>query len=106
MAAIQVVNYPVPNATSATAADERLTVSSTAVALTAANIASNTQFIVWDVQGADIMVTFDGSTPTSTNGHRLYAGDRDTWHVDTARKAKFIRATATDGTLHASQFYY
>lgn len=104
MAGIQVINYPVPNGTSATAADQRLTVSSSVVTLS--SFASNTQFVVWDVQGADIMVTFDGSDPTSSNGHRLYVGDRDTWHVDTARKARFIRATASDGTLHASQFAY
>ena len=103
MAAVQVVNYPVPNGT---AADERLAVSNAVVSLTGSNIASNTQFIVWDVQNADIMVTFDGSNPTTTNGHRLYAGDRDTWHVNTAKVAKFIRATGTDGVFHASQFNY
>ena len=106
MAGIQVINYPVPNGTSATAADERLTVSSSVVTLTLSNLAANTQFIVWDVQGADIMVTFDGSDPSATNGHRLYAGDRDTWHIQTARKARFIRAGATDGIFMASQFNY
>ncbi len=30
--------------------------------------------IVLDVQDADVMCTFDGSAPTSTNGHRLYSG--------------------------------
>lgn len=104
MAAIQVVNYPVPNGTSATAPDERLTVSNSVVTLAA--FAANTQFVVWDVQDNDIMVTFDGSDPTTTNGHRLYAGDRDTWHVNTAQKARFIRATGTDGVIQASQFNY
>jgi hypothetical protein len=104
MAAIQVVNYPVPNGTSATAPDERLTVSSTVVTLAA--FAANTQFVVWDVQNADVMVTFDGSDPTTTNGHRLYAGKDGTWHVNTAQKARFIRASGSDAAVQVSQFNY
>lgn len=104
MSRLQTVNYPQPNGTNA---DARLTVSSSAVALSSAmTYASNTEFIVWDVQDNDIMVTFDGSTPTASNGHRLYVGDKDTWHVNTARAAQFIRAGSSDGTFHASQFNY
>ena len=104
MAHVQNVNYPVPNST---VADGRLTVSNSSVQLSSAlTFDPNTKFIVWDVQDNDIMVTFDGSTPTSSNGHRLFVGDKDMWHVDTAKAAKFIRAVSADGTFHASQFYY
>jgi hypothetical protein len=93
-----------PNGTNA---DARLTVSSSAVLLTSVlTIAENTTHIVWDVQDNDVMVTFDGSTPTSTNGHKLYVGEKDTWHKETARAAKFIRAGSADGVIHASQFAY
>ena len=109
MANQQTVNYPTPNATSATAPDGRLTVSSSAVLCsTATGYSANadTKFIIWDVQDNDVMVTFDGSTPTSTNGHRLYVGDKDMWHIDTFRKATVIRAGSADGTMHFSQFTY
>jgi hypothetical protein len=104
MAGLQSINYPQPNATEA---DGRLTVSRSSVQISSVlTFASNTVLVVWDVQDNDIMVTFDGSTPTSTNGHRLYVGEKDTWHVNTARAAKFIRAGSADGTLHVSQFNY
>lgn len=98
---LQTVNYPIPNGS---VSDQRLTVSSSVVTFSA--FATNTTFIVWDCQTADVMVTFDGSDPSSTNGHRLYAGSRDTWHVDTARRARFIRQGSTDGIIHASEFVY
>lgn len=104
MAAIQVVNYPIPNGTSSTAPDERLTVSSTVVTLAA--FAANTQYVYFDVQTNDIMVTFDGSDPSSTNGHRFLSGRYGFWHVNTAQKARFIRATGSDGVIHVSQFAY
>lgn len=87
--------------------DERLAVSSTAVPFTTAWKTSKNEnrFVVLDVQTDDVMVTFDGSTPTATNGHRLYAGQSYTWHVDTAVAAKFIRVT-NDAVVHASGFTY
>lgn len=88
--------------------DERLSVSSSAVPFTSAaswNTDGTTRFIVLDVQTADVMVTFDGSTPTSSNGHRLYAGESYTWHVATAAAAQFIRVSS-DGVVHASPFTY
>ncbi len=91
--------------------DERLTVSSTAggvqfSSLSAWAVNGLTRMVVLDVQTADVMVTFDGSAPTTTNGHRLYAGQNYTWSYETAAAAKFIRATGTDGVIHASPFTY
>ena len=61
-----VVNlYPSPTGE----ADERLSVSTAAVSLTNVWSSSKTKYILIDIQGDDVMVTFDGSTPTSTNGH-------------------------------------
>ncbi len=96
--------YPKP---SSGGTDERLTVSSSAVPFSSVATwqALPAKMIVLDVQSNDVMVTFDGSTPTSTNGHRLYAGQNYTWSMETAAKASFIRVSA-DATIHASPFTY
>jgi hypothetical protein len=49
------------------------------------------------------MCTIDGSTPTSTNGHRLYQGRAYTWSTAMAQAAKFIRQAGTDAVIHASE---
>lgn len=92
--------YPKPNGTKA---DERLTVSS-AVVQFSTTWDITTQYLVIDVQNADVMVTFDGSTPSATNGHRLYAGTNATWSRQAATAAKFIRQGSTDAAIQASQF--
>lgn len=95
--------YPVPTPG---ATDERLTVSSSAVQFSTDWAGTtSTKMVVLDIQTDDVMVTFDGSTPTSSNGHRLYAGNSYTWHVLAAKVAKFIRVT-TDAAIHASPFTY
>ncbi len=88
--------------------DERLTVSSSAVPFSSLSTwaaGGLCRMVVLDVQSNDVMVTFDGSTPTSTNGHRLYAGQNYTWSFEAAQKAQFIRVSA-DATIHASPFTY
>lgn len=97
-----VVNlYPQPTGE----ADERLAVSSTAVSLTAGWTSAKTKYVLIDVQGADVMVTFDGSTPTASNGHLFKAGVQPFfWNKETARVAKFIRSASTDAAVHATPF--
>ena len=51
-----------------------------------------------------MLVTFDGSAPTSTNGHLMQAFTSYTWDVETAKAAKFIRQGSTSATIHASEF--
>lgn len=92
--------YPVPTTGGV---DERLAVSSTAVEFATTWENGSNKFVVLDIQGANVMVTFDGSTPTASNGHILYVGESYTWHVKTADAAKFIRQ-ASDATIHASPF--
>lgn len=82
--------------------DQRLTVSSSVVTL--GSFSDTTNMIVLDVQNADVMVTFDGSTPSSTNGHRLYSGSHFTWSRATAAAAQFIRQGSTDAAIQASEF--
>jgi hypothetical protein len=82
-------------------ADQRLTVSSSAVQLSA--FGDTTNMVMFDIQDADVMCTIDGSTPTSSNGHRLYQGRAYTWSTAMAQAAKFIRQAGTDAVIHASE---
>ena len=91
---------PTPGAT-----DERLAVSSTAVALASASWNANTRAVMIDVQTDNVMVTFDGSTPTATNGHDLIAGEKYTFHREMARVAQFIRKTG-DAVVHATELTF
>ena len=84
--------------------DERLAVSSSAVPFgTNWKTVNTNRFVVLDVQTNDVMCTFDGSTPTATNGHRLYQGRAYTWSTAMASAAKFIRQAGTDAVIHASE---
>ena len=65
---------------------------------------SLTRYIVLDVQLADVRVTYDGSAPTSTNGHILFAGRSYTWSKQAAVAAKFIRDGSVSASIHASEF--
>lgn len=93
--------YPVPTDGGT---DERLTVSSTAVQFVKTWYDDETKFVFVDVQGADIMVTFDGSTPTASNGHLFPSGFRGFWSARQADAAKMIRAASTDAAVQASPF--
>jgi hypothetical protein len=56
---------------------------------------SGTALVFFDVQTADVYVTFDGSTPLGgTRGSRLPVGTNYTWAPATAQAAKFISAGA------------
>ena len=102
--------YPIP---SGTANDHRLTVDATAGGVqfsdsgkddNANAFDSLTKYIAMDVQDADVFMTFDGSAPTTSNGHKLYAGRSYTLSKEAAVKAKFIRSGSTSAKIHASQF--
>ena len=82
-------------------ADQRLAVSTAVVQLSA--FGDTTNMVMFDIQDADVMCTIDGSTPSATNGHRLYQGRAYTWSTAMAQAAKFIRQGSTDGVIHASE---
>jgi hypothetical protein len=85
----------VPNGTS-----QRLGVSTSSIQFAA--FPSGTSIVWWDVQSQDVFVTIDGSTPSSSNGHRLLAGDSGIWSKATAEAARFIRAGSSDGIVQGS----
>jgi len=55
----------------------------------------HTKAVSFDIQANNVYMTIDGSTPSSTNGHLLYAGRAYTLSITAAEKAKFISATGT-----------
>ena len=102
--------YPIP---SGTANDHRLTVDDTSGGVQFSQSSKDdntdafdslTKYIAFDVQDADVFMTFDGSAPTTSNGHKLFAGRSYTFSKEAAVKAKFIRSGSTSATIHASQF--
>ncbi len=80
--------------------DQQLTVSTSAVPL-AAFPALTTQLYV-NVQDQAVRVTFDGSAPTTTNGHVFASGYQELWSVSLATAAQFIRDNGTDAVVHAT----
>lgn len=82
-------------------ADQRLAVSSAVVQLSA--FGDTTNMVMFDIQDADVMCTIDGSTPSASNGHRLYQGRAYTWSTAMAQAAKFIRQGSTDAAIQASE---
>ncbi len=99
MSATQIPSlYPLP---SVGLSDEALAVSSSAVSLAASGwTAANTRYVQWQVKTDDVSVTFDGSTPTASNGFLLEQNKSGIWDLRTAKLAKFIRVT-TDAVVHA-----
>jgi hypothetical protein len=80
---------PTPGATS----QRLLPTASTVASFSAVN--SATKSVSFDIQSEDVFMTIDGSTPTSTNGHKLYAGRAYTISSGSAKVAKFISASGT-----------
>ena len=102
--------YPIP---SGTGNDHRLTVDATVGGVQFSQSSKDdntdafdslTKYIAFDVQDADVFMTFDGSAPTTSNGHKLFAGRSYTFSKEAATKAKFIRSGGTSAKIHASQF--
>ena len=101
--------YPIP---SGSGNDHRLTVDDTTGGVLFSGVNDDntnafdalTKYIAMDVQDADVFMTFDGTAPTTSNGHKLFAGRSYTFSKEAAVKAKFIRSGGTSAKIHASQF--
>jgi Tol biopolymer transport system component len=61
-----------------------------------------TKAISFDVQTNDAFMTIDGSVPSSTNGHKIYAGRAYTLSLSAATTARFI-ADAGTAVIFASE---
>ncbi len=63
------------------------------------------QLVTFDVDGDDVRVFWEGSTPTASSGHRLPGGTAYTWSANQYNNSKFILATgSTAATITASPF--
>lgn len=62
--------------------------------------------VTLDVQGSDVRVFWEGSTPTSTLGHILPAGTAYTWSAVQYNNSKFIldSSATANATIVASPF--
>lgn len=83
-------------------ASELLAVSTSAVSLTATGWGNTTTHVYVTVGAQPVRVTFDGSTPTASNGHYWTAGKDMVLSRNLATAAKFIRQGASDSDIHAT----
>lgn len=74
---------------------------STAQDMIVADLADATQKILWSVETATVYVTYDGTTPSATNGHPLSAGSGAEWSRQLAEDAKIF--CATSARMHISE---
>ena len=63
------------------------------------------QLVTLDIQGDDVRVFWEGSTPTSSSGHILPGGTAYTWSANQYNNSKFILSgSGTASTIVASPF--
>jgi hypothetical protein len=78
-------------------------VDATAGGVQLAALHADTTHVFWSNETAPCRVTFDGSGPTTTNGHLINIGDSGVWSKAMAAAAKFIRTGAVSAVVSASQ---
>ncbi len=99
-----VVNlHPIPNGTQP---GETLSVNNAAVYQFATAFHPRTSCCYITVSSHPIYVTFDGSTPSSTNGNELASGFEGWWSKEAARLAKMIGHSGALSRVAISQFTY
>jgi hypothetical protein len=67
---------------------------------------NNTVFVTIKVETADIRITVNGTTPTTTKGKLYSPGDEVLLSREEADNALLIRAGATDGAVQISQYRF
>lgn len=83
--------------------------SSSATSFTLANFGTEAtqpaNLVFLDIQGANVVCTFDGKTPLyGTSGHLLQVGTNYTWQGATLFAAKFALQTSSTATIYATEF--
>ena len=82
----------------------RLTVSSSAVSLLAADIGATAKYVMLQVQGAAVYCTYDGTTPSATNGLYINPLEKTVVQRALALRMQYIRAASSDGYVMAQPF--
>lgn len=97
-----VVNlYPKPNGT---APSQNLSVEETVVQFNSTNFDYKTNAFFVTVHSHAVIVTFDGTTPSASNGHVLPANWYAFWSKDAVLAAKLLRHTGSSAVVTISQF--
>ena len=79
--------------------------STTVTGFVPATSVGQVQLVTFDVQGDDVRVFWEGSTPTSTSGHILPGGTAYTWSANQYNNSKFILSgSGTASVICASPF--
>ena len=55
------------------------------------------------VHGGGVRVRFDGADPDASTGHLVPEGSFMLWSMETARKARFVRAGDSDATIAVTE---
>jgi len=99
-----VVNlYPVPNEFGP---GEAIDITSAAAVQFTTSFDPKTSCVLVSVQHGDLYVTFDDSTPSSSNGLYIKAPYLDYWSKEAARVAKMIGTSGTNAHVRIAQFTY
>lgn len=65
---------------------------------------SSTEYVLIEVKGQPVRITFDGVTdPTATKGFDYPDGTREIWHIKRAKAAILVREGGTDGTVELQE---
>jgi len=82
-----------------------LSVGGTATNFIIAALNVNTSHVYWTLEGADVRLTIDGSTPTTSVGHIFKDGNSGIWSAGWAKNAKVIAVSGT-GVFTISELNY
>ena len=94
------IGNPNPNAN-----DQALTVDATVGGVQFAALHTDTDYVVLDIQDYNVRATFDGSAPTTSNGHLLVKEQGlITLSANAAKAMKMIRVSASDAVIHLTEF--
>ena len=69
-----------------------------------ADIGATAKYVMLQVQGAAVYCTYDGTTPSATNGIYVNVFEKTVVQRALALRMKFIRVTAADGYVMAQPF--
>ena len=96
MANAKIVNTPSQAIPQASAAHTQRTISNSAVAVLAHTLQPGTTHAIVQFNNADVRVTFDGSSPTTSKGFLFVNGSTAYWTKEMLSAAKGIRTGSTD----------
>jgi len=82
-----------------------LSVGATATNFIVAALGANTSHVYWTLDGADVRLTIDGSTPTVSVGHIFKDGNSGIWSAGWAKNTKVIAISGT-GVFTISELNY